>query len=169
MKLILCLFIVLLCTYIGRLMSKKTTQRLDIMRAYQSSVIHICDSVLGLHLPLAQALASCPNKTMQLILQSCADMLKSSPTNSVPIIWEECFGRAASELDGIGKDDTAIIYDGGHALETLCANPSAAQAGLYLKRLSDHIGALDAERQKKCKLYHTSGVLAGLMIALLVI
>ncbi len=168
MKLILCLFIVILCTYIGRLMAKKTTQRLDVMRAYQSSVIHLCDSVLGLHLPLAQAMASCPNKAMQRLFQSCAVILKSSPTASVAAIWKDGFVGAA-ELEGLSKDDISIINDGGHAIETLCANPSAAQANLYIKRLSDHIGALEAEKQKKCKLYHTSGVLAGLMIALLVI
>lgn len=168
MKLILCLLIVLLCTYIGRLMSKKTVQRLDVMRAYQSSVIHLCDSVITLHLPLAQVMATCPDKTMQGVFSSCAAMLKASPTASVASLWEKSFA-AETAFDVLGKDDWPVIISGGHAIETLCANPSAAQSGLYIKRLSDHIGSLEAEKQEKCKLYHTSGVLAGLMIALLVI
>jgi len=168
MKLVLCLIIVLLCSYIGRLMSKKAMQRLDVMRAYQSSVIHLCDSVLGLRLPLIQAMTSCPNKTMCRLFQLCAATLSSSPTASVAAVWKDGFS-GAPELEGIGRNDMDIINDGGHAIETLCANPSAAQASLYLKRLEDYIGTLETEKQKKCKLYHTSGVLAGLMIALLVI
>jgi stage III sporulation protein AB len=149
-------------------MSKKTMQRLDVMRAYQSSMIHLCDSVLGLRLPLAQAMTSCPDKTMRKVFQTCATMLKSSPTSSVAAVWKQGF-EGASEMEGLTRNDLDIINDGGHAIETLCANPTAAQANLYLKRLADHLCILEAEKQKKCKLFHTSGVLAGLMIALLVI
>ena len=62
-----------------------------------------------------------------------------------------------------------ILSEGGEALEALCTNPSEKQAAIFLKRLSGHIAALEQEKSKKCKLYNTAGVLAGLMIALLVI
>ena len=167
MKLVLCLAIVSLSAYIGRLLSQKTAQRLILMRDYQSAVIQLCDSVIGRRLPLVLALETCQDTALLPFFKACAAALKASPTTSISRMWKDCFGKAG--FDGLRKEDTEIILRGGTAIETLCANPSEKQAGVYIRQMEHYIHSLDAEKQKKCKLFRTSGVLAGLMIALLVI
>ena len=169
MKLILCLLIVSLSAYMGRLMSKRTAQRLSVMRDYQSAVIQLCDSVIGRRLPLALVLESCSGAAMQPFLHACAVKLKEAPTTYFSDIWKDSYEKTDKSIDGLRREDARIILRGGTAIETLCANPSEKQAGVYIRQLENYINTLDADKQKKCRLFNTSGVLAGLLIALLVI
>ena len=167
MKLVLCLIVVALSTYIGRMLSKKAASRLEFFRAYQSAMIHLTDSVVGLNLELYKALKTARSEIKPFFLR-CADMLKNSPQQPFGRIWEQSFQVKSGETS-LNKEDIRIILDGGEAIETLCSNPSEKQAAAYLKRLAAYIGDMEIEKRKKCKMYNAGGVLAGLFIALLMI
>ena len=53
MKLALCLLIVVISAYIGRLMSKRLVQRLDFFRDYLSAMTQLSDKVVGVGLDYA--------------------------------------------------------------------------------------------------------------------
>ncbi len=167
MKLVLCLLIVILSAYIGRLFSKKASQRLIFFREYYSAVVYLTDRIIGLCLELCKALdASCENDIHKFFMQ-CSKSLKNSPSKRFSLIWKKNFNEAKYTF--LTKEDKRIILDGGEAVETLCKNPSEKQARAYVQRLSAYITEMETEKRKKCRLYNSAGVLGGLFIALMVI
>ena len=169
MNLVMCVFIVIICTAIGRLFAGRMSVRLAFFREYQLNFTQLTDRVVDLNLELFKALMSCPDGALKKMFEGCAAALQKMPKASFTQIWQLSFEGIKTDVGSLTKDDAAIVLEGGSAIETLCMNPTEKQAGLYLKRLSTYAAALEAEKLKKCKLYNTTGVLAGLMIALLVI
>lgn len=167
MKLVLCAAIVALCMYIGRLLAKRMTQRLAFLRDYQSAMVSLSDAVAGMHMPLDRALKVAENETMPDHFNRCAALLGRSPQTKFSQIWRESL--EVQDTGFLTKDDMRLVLEGGGAVEALCTNPTEKQAGIYLKRLTESVDAMEIEKRKKCKLYHTTGVLAGLLIALMVI
>lgn len=167
MKLIACLLVIALCAYIGRLLSKRAAQRLDFFREYQSSMIYLSDRITGMNLELFKALETPRGSMLGGFLHSCSLMVKDSPQKAFACIWKRCFDEL--RLSFLTKEDLNVIYAGGEAIETLCMNPSEKQAGAYIRRLSAYVGEMEIDKRKKCKLYNTTGMLAGLLIALLMI
>ena len=169
MKLALCLVIVVISAYIGRLMSRKMAQRLDFFREYLSAMTQLSDKVVGPGLELYKALSECRIEVIRPLFVRCAALLRQYPQLKLEVIWLKSLAHNGEALSPLSKADVLFLRDGGHALEALCGNPSERQAAIYLKQLADYIAVLEQEKNKKSKLYNTAGVLAGLMIALLVI
>ncbi len=169
MNLILCIVIVIISSAMGRMLAGRTADRLSFIREYQLAFTHLSDKMVGLNLELYKALLSCRSGRISPVFDCCASMLKRAPQASFMEIWEKSFARSQADFNFLTKEDIQIVREGGDAIEALCKNPSEKQADLYLKRLSDYLSALETDKIKKCKLYNTAGVLAGLMIALLVI
>lgn len=169
MNLILCVIIVVVCTAIGRVFAGRMTERLSFFREYQISFTQLTDRMVGINLELYQALRACQPECLKGLLASCASDLKKMPQAGFPQIWQINLDRCQTAFSSLSKADWRILQEGGSAIEALCMNPSEKQAGIYLKRLSGYTAELETEKLKKCKLYNTTGVLAGLMIALLVI
>jgi stage III sporulation protein AB len=169
MKLAMCLLIVVISAYLGRLLSKRMAQRLDFFRDYLSAMTQLSDKVVGVGLELYKALAECRGDVVGLMFRECAARLKRTPQMKLEVIWARSLTHCRDSLAFLNKADLQFLAEGGGALEALCANPSEKQAAIFLKRLADHIVALELEKNKKTRLYNTAGVLAGLMIALLVI
>jgi|GEM_PF-1741783 len=169
MNLILCIVIVIISSAMGRLLSGRTSDRLVFIRDYQLAFTHLSDKMVSLNLELYKALLSCRSGRISPVFDGCAAALKKTPQAFFTDIWEKSFGRLKDDFSYLTREDIQIVLEGGGAIEALCKNPSEKQAGLYLKRLSEYMTALETEKIKKCKLYNTAGVLAGLMIALLVI
>ncbi len=167
MKLLACLLVIAICGYIGRLMSKKTAQRLDFFREYHSSLINLSDRIVGMNLELCKALEASGSGQVRLFFGKCSKTLKRSPRTSFKSIWDENF--ESFKLTYLSREDVSVVSSGGDAIESLCMNPSEKQAHTYIKRLSGYMDSLEAEKRKKCKLYNTSGMLTGLLIALLMI
>jgi len=165
MKLLLCAAIVALCAAIGRLLTNRIRERLTFFRSYQSAIVRLTDHVVGANMPVGEALRSCGSGVMA----QCADELQSTPFARLETIWRTCFAAAVKQKGSLNKQDAEMVAAGGTAIESLCGNPTAQQAGGYIKRLEKYVGALETEKQRKGKLLSTSGVLAGLLIALLVI
>ncbi len=169
MNLVLCAMIVAICTAMGRVFAGRMAERLAFFKDYQIAYTQLSDSMVGINLELYKALKSCRAERIKPLFEGCADLLKKKPQASFSQIWQMSFMGLKPGFGYLSKDDAAIVLEGGGAVETLCMNPSEKQAGLYLKRLSLYTADITAEKTKKCKLYNTAGVLAGLMIALLVI
>ena len=167
MSLVLCIIIVIVSTAMGRLLAQRMAERAALIREYQLSFTHLSDKVVGLNLELYKALLSCRSGRISPVFDRCAAVLKARPQAGFSDIWRQCFAGLKSEYSFLNKDDFMIITEGGDAIEALCKNPSEKQAGLYLKRLAEYMTALDTDKNKKCRLYNTAGVLTGLMIALL--
>lgn len=167
MKLLMCLLIVVLTTYIGRLLSKRAAQRLNYFREYHAAFIYLTDKVVSLNLELCKALDIAQSNSLHVFFARCSKMLKSDPQESFNKIWTMCFERQNTAF--LSKQDLSMVLAGGDAIETLCNNPSRQQADSYLKRLCVYIDEMEIDKRKKCKLYNTTGVLTGLFIALLVI
>jgi stage III sporulation protein AB len=169
MKLVLCLIIVILSAYIGRLLSRRMSLRLEFFRDYHSAMTALSDKVVGLGLELYMALSASHCENIDPLFRMCARLLRQSPQIRLNVIWRQSFEQRRDMFASLSKTDVLVVMEGGDALESLCANPSEKQSAIYLKRLAAHIAALEQEKNKKCKLYNTAGLLAGLMIALLVI
>lgn len=167
MKLIACLLVVALCSYIGRLLSKRQAQRLDFFREYQVAVVALSDRIVGANLELCKALdTSCDNGLREFFCD-CSDMLKHSPQSRFSSIWNKCFENERPTF--LIKDDLKMVCAGGESIETLCMNPGENQANIYIKRISGYLDRLETDKQRKCKIYNTTGMLTGLLIALLMI
>lgn len=167
MKLLACLLVVALCAYIGRLLSKRAAQRLEFFHEYQSSMIYLSDRISGMNLELAKALDAPHGSALGGFFSNCSRMLKSAPQKSLRSIWRTCFDGL--RLSFLTKEDLCIVYTGGEAIETLCMNPSERQSGAYARRLAAYVNDMESEKRKKCRLYNTTGMLAGLLIALMMI
>jgi stage III sporulation protein AB len=167
MKLIACLLVVALCAYIGRLLSRRATQRLDFFREFQSSMICLTDRITGMNLELYKALEAPRDSALGGFFRSCSRMLKDSPQKRFAGIWRNCFD--GMRLSFLTKEDLKVVYAGGEAVETLCMNPSEKQAGAYIRMLGGYVGEMETDKRRKCKLYNTTGMLTGLLIALLMI
>ena len=79
MKLALCLLIVVISAYIGRLFSKRLEQRLDFFREYQSAMTQVSDKVVGVGLELYRVLSECRGDIAGPLLRACAIRLKAKP------------------------------------------------------------------------------------------
>ncbi len=169
MKLLLCIVIVALCVYAGRLFSKRASQRLEFFREYNSAIVYISDRIVGLNLELCRAIDLKGDSPLRGFLGDCSTVLKTSPQKRFKSIWKRSFDNNLSSLGFLSKDDIRLICDGGEAIETLCMNPSEKQAEGYVKRLAAYVNEMETEKRKKCKLYNTVGILSGLFIALLII
>ncbi len=169
MNFILCIVIVIISTAMGRLLAGRMMDRLNFIRGFQMVFTHLSDKMIGLNLELYKALLSCRSGRVTPVFEECASELKTMPQASFTDIWARSFLRSKAEFSYMTKEDIQIVLEGGDAIEALCKNPSEKQASLYLKRLNEYMTTLETEKIKKCKLYNTTGVLAGLMIALLVI
>lgn len=167
MNLIFCMLIVLLSAAIGRLLSARLAERLAMLRDFQTVFTQLSDKVVGLNLEVEKALESCPPDGMGCVLRQCAADLRQTPQEPLSRLWRRRFSQM--ENGGLTKNDRLLLIEGGAAVEALCMNPSEKQAGLYLKRLAAYMAEAEAEKAKKSRLYNTTGVLAGLLIALLVI
>ena len=167
MKLIACLLIIVLCSYIGRLLSKRAAQRLDFFREYQAAYISLSDRIAGTNLELCKALDSSRESSFRAFFRDCSSMLKDSPQSRFSSIWNYCLER--SKPTALTKEDLKVVSSGGEAIETLCMNPCEKQANVYIKRISGYLELVEADKQKKCRIYNTTGVLTGLLIALLMI
>lgn len=169
MKLLMCAAIIVVSAAIGRQFSVKMTQRLLFFREYQSALTYLSDKVVGLNIELYKALCACKNGYVQPFFDACAAALRETPQLSLDCIWRKCLSSYSKSLSFLTKEDMRFLSDGGAAAEALCANPSERQAALYLNRLGAHLDLLEAEKNKKCRIYNMAGLLGGLMVALLVI
>lgn len=167
MKLIACLLVVALCSYVGRLLSKRATQRLEFFREYLSCFVYLSDRIVGMNLELVKALETAGEGTLKEFFLNCSIMLSDHPQARLAAIWRACFENL--NLAFLTKEDIKAVISGGDTIESLCMNPSEKQASAYIKRLSAYNDAMEIEKRKRCRIYNTSGVLAGLMIALLLI
>jgi stage III sporulation protein AB len=165
----MCLLIVVISAYMGRLLSKRMAQRLDFFRSYLSAMTQLSDKVVGVGLELFKVLSECRDAMVGPIFRACAVRLREAPQLKLETIWSQSLTHFRDTLTFLSKADLQFLAEGGSALESLCTNPSEKQAAIFLKRQADYIIALEQEKNKKTKLYNTAGILAGLMIALLVI
>ncbi len=169
MNLVLCLAIVLVCGYIGRQLAARSAQRLAFFREYESAMVSLADSIAGMSLELSRALETPCGDSVGEAFAECARKLRAAPQRRFAAIWRECLGEYSAGKTFLSKEDVRMISDAGEALEALCRNPSRKQAEGYLVRLEKHITELEEDKRRKGKLYSAGGVLAGLLIALLVI
>ena len=169
MNLVLCFFIVMVCGYIGRQLARRAAQRLDFFHEYESAMVGLADSVTGMNLELSRALETHFGDRVGEIFRECARQLRAAPQRRFASIWRECFERHLPRMTSLNREDARLIFDAGEAIEALCRNPNRSQASGYLKRLSACIAEMETEKRKKCRLFSAGGVLAGLLIALLVI
>jgi stage III sporulation protein AB len=167
MKLLACLLVVALCAYIGRLLSRRASQRLEFFRNYRSSMIYLSDRITGMNLELFKALEAPGDSVLNGFFRNCSRMLKDSPQKRFSAIWNACFDDM--RLSFLTKEDVNIVRAGGEAIETLCMNPSERQSGAYAGLLAGYVSEMETDKRKKCRLYNTTGMLAGLLIALLMI
>jgi stage III sporulation protein AB len=167
MKLIACLLIIALCSYIGRLFAKRAAQRLDFFREYQTAIISLSGRIAGTNLELCKALESSCGSSLRVFFGDCSNLLKESPQSRFSAIWKHCFEKI--KPTSLTVEDLKIVYSGGEAIEALCMNPCEKQADIYIRRISGYLDGLETEKQKKCRIYNTTGVLTGLLIALLMI
>lgn len=168
MNLLLCIGIIMLCGYIGRQLANRAAQRLNFFREYESSMVSLTDSITGVNLELSRALEASCGKTIGAVFRECARRLRETPKQRFAAIWSECFQQQLPR-SLLNKEDTRVILDAGEAIEALCKNPSRSQASGYMKRLNGYITEMETEKRKKSKLFSAGGVLAGLLIALIVI
>jgi len=169
MNLILCLGIVILCGYIGRQLSNRAAQRLAFFREYESAMVSLTDSITGMNLELSRALEVPDGDTMRPIFRECAKRLRAAPQSRFTELWKKSFDQYAPQSLALTKEDVRVIASAGEAVDALCRNPSRKQAEAYMNRLEKYITDMEADKRKKCRLYSAGGVLAGLLIALLVI
>lgn len=167
MKLIACLLVIALCSYIGRLFSKRTAQRLDFFMEYQTAYVSLSDRIAGTNMELCKALDSSFGSSLGAFFCDCSRILKDSPQSRFSSIWNYCLEK--SRPAALTKEDLKIVSSGGEAVEVLCMNPCEKQANIYIKRISGYLDKLETEKQKKCRIYNTTGVLTGLLIAILMI
>ena len=169
MNLLLCLGIIMICGYIGGQLAKRAVQRLDFFREYESAMVSLADSVTGMSLELSRALEAVRGATVGEIFTECARELRAAPQLRFTAIWRESFERHKAGMTNLNKEDMRILMDAGEAIEALCRNPSRKQADGYLRRLEGYIAEMEIDKRKKCRLFSAGGVLAGLLLALLVI
>lgn len=167
MKIFLCLIVIALSTYLGRLLSKAAVSRLDFFRQYHEAIISISDRISGMNMELFKALKVSGSPILTVFFEECVALLRESPHKKFSEIWTGCIDK--SKLNFLRKEDIKVIKSGGEAIENLCSNPTEKQALAYMKRLSAYIEEMETEKRKKCKIYNTTGVLAGLFFALLMI
>jgi len=167
MKLIACLLIVALSAYIGRLLSKNTENRLNFFRNYHEAVITISERIINMNLELFKALKINTGYGLTEFFYDCSNELKCCPQSSFSDIWLKCIDKA--KFTCLSKEDIKVMKRGGEAIENICGNPSEKQALAYTKSLSAYVEQMEKDKHKRCKLYNTTCILAGLFIALLMI
>lgn len=167
MKLIACLTIVLLSAYIGRLLSKNTENRLNFFRSYNEAVVTISERIINMNLELYKALKINAGFGLTELFCDCSDELKRCPQSSFSDIWRQCIDK--TKFTCLSKEDIKVMKRGGEAIENICGNPSEKQAMAYTKSLAAYVEQMEKDKHKKCKLYNTTSILAGLFIALLMI
>lgn len=167
MKLLACVLVVALCGYIGRMLSKRALQRLELIREYQSCFVYLSDRIVGINLELGKALETAGEGELAGFFRGCSAMLSEHPQSRFSSIWKQCF--ESMRFTYLTKEDVSVVISGGDAIESLCMNPSEKQASGYIKRLAAYAEVMETEKRKRCRLYNTSGMLAGLLIALLMI
>ena len=167
MKLFLCIAIIAVSTYIGRLLAQRATQRYEFLLSYQADLFTLTERIVTLKMPLFSALSFAEKSDIKKLFWECARVMEDSPQTSFEKMWKDVVNNNTKSF--LSKQDVSIIVGAGASIENLCKNPSKEQADLYKQRLSTYLVEVEQDKQKKCKLFTTSGVLFGLLIALLII
>lgn len=170
----LCLIIIALCGYIGRLKSKKIKIRQCCLMEMQEILYGLEADMKNEMLTLMQALKRAADnaKAFKLMLYDCAKKMKQQPGRTFQEIWDEAFDKELNQnalLTSLNKEEIALIHKTGRCL----VNASIQTQDTYFKMLFKEYAELNekakTEAGKKTKLYDSLGLMAGFFIAILLI
>lgn len=170
----LCIVIIALCGYFGRLKSKKVQLRLQCMMEMKEILICLQAEMKNEMIPIMESLLKVSQnvKILSFLLTACACKLKECPAKSFGEIWDEetlSLAKEDAALSVLNPEELALVRKTGKSL----VNVSIPTQDAYFTLLFQEYGRLTeivkSEAEKKTKLYHSLSLLAGFFLAILLI
>jgi stage III sporulation protein AB len=174
LRFLLCIIIIALCGYIGRLKSNKIKMR-------HSCIIEINEIMYCLEadmknemLTLAQSLMreAANAKIFKNMLATCAKRIKEYPGQPFHQIWDDAFYKELelnSTLASLSKEETALIKKTGRSLVNASIQTQDTHFKMLFQEFETMGEKIKLEAGKKIKLYNSLGLMAGFFIAILLI
>lgn len=170
----LCIAIIALCGYFGRLKSKKIKVRLQCMLEMKEILICLQAEMKNEMVPIMESLLKVSQsvKTLSSLLTACACKLKEYPAKSFSDIWdEETLNQAKDNaaLSTLNHEELALLRKTGKSLVNVSIPAQDTYFTILFQEYDRLTEIVKLEAEKKTKLYHSLSLLAGFFIAILLI
>lgn len=163
LKFIICIIIILICSYLGMEKSKDYQRRVLELQKIKNALSFFKSKIEFTYEPVKEILAGI-SKSIYLeednIFGKTEEYMKS---NSVNIAWN----KAVEEESKISKEDKEILKMFGKLLGKTDKKGQISEIDLSLTFIEKQIQKAEAEKNKNSKLFKSLGVLVGIGITII--
>ena len=155
------------CTGIGLSYINEYTRRIDVLTNIRGMMHYIQEMITYEKLPLAEAIGRSGQRMegiYQTFLTEVARQMELFSGEELLLIWQE---QAQQLKKVIAKQDYQEFLHCMDQTGFATASSQGAAIRQYEAELTERINALVAQREEKCKLYRSLGILSGIFICVL--
>lgn len=167
MKWIGFIMIILGCTGVGFSYINEYTRRIEVLKNLQSMMHYIQEQITYEKLPLAEAIARSGQRlsgSYRDFLSEVARQMALFSGEEIATIWQ---GQAQQLEKVISRQDYQEFVHCMDQTGFATASSQGAAIRQYESALTDRMNVLIAQREEKCKLYRSLGILSGIFICVL--
>jgi|GEM_PF-2164466 len=174
MKILLILFVVIGCAFIGRLFSKSLEIRIESLKEFYRDIQFFKSLVVDEGRELLTALNAMGRKNERFIEHIYIDTkirIEKNPGMDISSAFENSMVERQMKfgIEHLKAEDIELFSSFGRVLSTIRHSAGKNSIDVYLKELEMHIDVQQEEQKKKTKIYNRMGLLVGLFIGIILL
>ena len=162
-KFIICIFIILICSYLGLEKSKNYSKRVEELQRIKNGLNFFKSKIEFTYEPVKDILEGISNSVYQNEENIFYKAKKYMNNNNVNIAWNS----AVDEEAKISKEDKDILKMFGKLLGKTDKKGQISEIDLSLNFIEKQIQKAESEKSKNAKLYKSLGILIGCGITII--
>lgn len=162
-KFIICIFIILICSYLGLEKSKNYSKRVEELQRIKNGLNFFKSKIEFTYDPVKDILEGISNSVYQNEENIFYKAKKYMNNNNVNIAWNS----AVDEEAKISKEDKDILKMFGKLLGKTDKKGQISEIDLSLNFIEKQIQKAESEKSKNAKLYKSLGILIGFGITII--
>lgn len=162
-KFIICIFIILICSYLGLEKSKNYSKRVEELQRIKNGLNFFKSKIEFTYEPVKDILEGISNSVYQNEENIFYKAKQYMTKNNVNIAWN----NAVDEETKISKEDKDILKMFGKLLGKTDKKGQISEIDLSLNFIEKQIQKAESEKNKNAKLYKSLGVLIGCGITII--
>lgn len=173
-RMLICIAIIALCGYFGRLKAKKLKLRLQCITEMREILICLQAEMRNQMFTIMESLNRISHnaKIFAPLLKICARKVKQYPAKPFYEIWEEethIFAKEDPSVNTLNAEELNLLCRTGKSLVNVSIPTQDAYFTMLFEEYAKFKENAKSEADKKTKLYHSLSLLAGFFIAILLI
>lgn len=164
LKFLICVIIILICTYLGVDKSKSYDRRLFELQRIKNGFNFFRSKIEFTYEPVRDIL----EEISKAIYSNCSNIFKNTKDYMNSLDLREAWNRAIEEEEKITKEDKDILKMFGKLLGKTDKKGQISEIDLSINFVDKQIQKAELEKSKNSKLYKSLGFLIGMWIAIII-